>query len=268
MKQRVITAVVALIVFIPVIWYGGHIFDVLVALMGIVGVHELFKMKGLRLLSMEGVLAAVGTVALILPRNNWFDFLPIQLTNFHLFYVIVLILLCVSVFSKNTYTFEDAAFPILVSLYVGVGFQSFVLARGTGSNFLYIIYGLAVVWSTDIGAYMIGRKIGKNKLAPHISPNKTVEGSIGGVLCAVVVALLVLALNPTKVNMAYSWAVMIPVTIILSLAGQMGDLVESAYKRYYGVKDSGNLLPGHGGILDRFDSLLFVFPLMSILGLF
>ena len=268
MKQRVITAIIALLVFVPVVWYGGPLFQLVVALMGIIGVYELFKMKGLSVLSIPGVLSALATVALILPRQNWFEFLPYNINNFHLFIVIMMLLLCMTVFSKNEFNFEEVGFPVLTSLYVGVGFQHFVLARGNDSQFLFIIYGLAVVWSTDIGAYMVGRKLGKNKLAPHISPNKTIEGSIGGIICAIIAGLLVIALNPSGTTLAYSWPVMIPITILLSIAGQMGDLVESAFKRFYGVKDSGKLLPGHGGILDRFDSLLFVFPLMYILGLF
>lgn len=268
MKQRVITAVVALALFVPIVWYGGWSFELTVAALAVIGVHELFKMSGLRLMSMEGILAAAGAVALVLPREKWFFFLPKSMSSFHLFYIVVLLLLCMAVFSKNTYTFENAAFPVLVSLYVGIGFQSFVSARGTGSDFLYIIYGLAVVWTTDIGAYMIGRKIGKHKLAPHISPNKTIEGSVGGVICAVIIASLVIFLYPSKNGFNYSWPIMLAITILLSIAGQMGDLVESAFKRHFDVKDSGNLLPGHGGILDRFDSLLFVFPLMSFLGIF
>jgi phosphatidate cytidylyltransferase len=107
-------------------------------------------------------------------------------------------------------------------------------------------------------------KFGKNKLAPHISPNKTIEGAIGGIICAVIVAVIYLLVWP----MNYSLLVMLPLTAVFSVVGQMGDLVQSAYKRHYGVKDSGNILPGHGGILDRFDSLLFVFPLMHLVGVF
>jgi phosphatidate cytidylyltransferase len=171
-------------------------------------------------------------------------------------------ILMVPVFSKNSYTFDDVAFPVLVSLYVGFGFQNFTLARESGVPVL--MFALLVVWSTDIGAYFCGMKFGKNKLAPHISPNKTIEGAIGGIICAVIVAVIYLLVWP----MNYSLLVMLPLTAVFSVVGQMGDLVQSAYKRHYGVKDSGNILPGHGGILDRFDSLLFVFPLMHLVGVF
>ena len=111
---------------------------------------------------------------------------------------------------------------------------------------------------------MIGRKIGKHKLAPHISPNKTWEGSIGGTVVAVIVAAIYLYFFPQK----YSYGVMVALTLLFSIGGQLGDLIESALKRHYGVKDSGKILPGHGGIFDRFDSIMFVLPLMHFVGMF
>ena len=124
-------------------------------------------------------------------------------------------------------------------------------------------YVFAVVWSTDIAAYMVGRKIGKHKLWPVISPNKTWEGSIGAVIWAVIIAAIYVTLVPTGRNNA----LMIILAFFLSIVGQIGDLVESAYKRFYGVKDSGKMLPGHGGILDRFDSMLFVLPVVAFMGI-
>lgn len=262
MKQRIITAVVALIFFIPLVAIGGMPLQVLAAAMAGVGVYELFNMKGLEIKSLEGVLSILAAVLLVLPKAQWFNFLPESVTNFTLFYLIVMFILMVPVFSKNSYTFDDVAFPVLVSLYVGVGFQNFTLARESGVSVL--MFALLVVWSTDIGAYFCGMKLGKNKLAPHISPNKTIEGAIGGIICAVIIATIYLLIWP----MNYSLLVMLPLTAIFSVVGQMGDLVQSAYKRHYGVKDSGNILPGHGGILDRFDSLLFVFPFMHLVGVF
>lgn len=124
---------------------------------------------------------------------------------------------------------------------------------------------LAVVLSTDIGAYFIGSKIGKRKLAPTISPNKTLEGSIGGVVCAFIVAALSLQLS--DFTYAYSYGTMLIMAVILSATGQFGDLIESAFKRHFGVKDSGHIIPGHGGILDRFDSVLFTLMMALVLGI-
>ena len=128
---------------------------------------------------------------------------------------------------------------------------------------LYIFFALFLIWATDSGAYFIGRKFGKKKLAPTISPNKTVEGSIGGVICALIVMLIFFFF--TNLGQEYSLIRLFLITIVLSAFGQLGDLVESALKRLYDVKDSGNILPGHGGILDRVDSWLFVMPLLHFL---
>src|SRR5690606_996650 len=116
-------------------------------------------------------------------------------------------------------------------------------------------------WATDTGAYFFGRAFGKHKLWPTISPKKTIEGAIGGIISACIVGISFHLIYPFE----HSFWMIVLVTILVSMVGQLGDLVESAYKRYFGVKDSGNILPGHGGILDRFDSLLFVVPFLHLI---
>lgn len=145
---------------------------------------------------------------------------------------------------------------------MGLGFHFMIEARATGLSTIF--YAFLIVWTTDTGAYLIGRQIGKHKLAPHVSPNKTWEGSIGGTVLALIVCAVYLYFFPQK----YGYVIMLLATIVFSIGGQLGDLIESALKRHYGVKDSGRILPGHGGIFDRFDSLLFVLPLMYLMGLF
>ena len=267
MKQRVITAVVALAFFLPVIYVGGIAIELTAALLAGIGVFELFRMKGLAVLSFEGVLSILGAVILVLPKDPWFAFLPANTDKSALFYLIVLLLLGIAVVSKNMYTIDEAGFPVLVSLYVGVGFERFLTARLVPNGLVVLIFGLFIVWATDIGAYMVGRRYGQHKLSPDISPNKTIEGALGGIGSAVVVAFLYLLLYPAKELFNHGMFVMLLMTIIFSAVGQFGDLVESAIKRHYDVKDSGNILPGHGGILDRFDSLLFVFPIMHLFGI-
>ena len=125
----------------------------------------------------------------------------------------------------------------------------------------FILFAFLVVWTTDTGAYLFGRSFGKHKLWPVISPNKTIEGFIGGVLSSLLVPLVMQFFVDFDFNI---WIILL-VTVILSMFGQLGDLVESGFKRHFGVKDSGKILPGHGGILDRFDSFMFVLPLLNIL---
>jgi phosphatidate cytidylyltransferase len=164
-----------------------------------------------------------------------------------------------TVISKNRFTFDDVAYSMLSALYVGIGFYYFIETRIEGLT--YIFFALFIIWATDSGAYFIGRAFGKHKLWPEISPKKTVEGSIGGILSALLIAFIFSMFSDWNVPALQLYGT----TAILSIFGQIGDLVESALKRHYGVKDSGNLLPGHGGILDRFDSLLFVLPIMHFM---
>ena len=262
MKQRVITAVVALAIFIPIIIAGGFWIELAAVVLAVIAMHEFYKMKYKEKRPyLEEGLAIIAALTLILPLDEWLPNLPSPLMAY---YTLVILLMALTVFDKKDFTIDELGFPVFTSLYVGIGFDCFVNARATGLVTLF--FALFIVWSTDIGAYMIGRKLGRHKLAPQVSPNKTIEGAIGGVVSAVVVAMIYLHFFAS--DFMYSPVTLLIMTVIFSIAGQLGDLVESAYKRHFSVKDSGNLLPGHGGILDRFDSLLFVFPMMYLLGLF
>lgn len=172
---------------------------------------------------------------------------------------LALIMLSTTVVSKNRFTFVDMGFCVLAVAYIGIGFMYFYETREAG--IFYILYALLIVWLTDTGAYLFGKAFGKRKLWPQISPNKTIEGSLGGTLISTLIPIIFVSFGWLEGSLWF----LIPFTIILSIFGQMGDLVESALKRHFDVKDSGNFLPGHGGILDRFDSFIFVLPLMNIL---
>lgn len=134
-------------------------------------------------------------------------------------------------------------------------------AIGIPAGGLLLILPLLLTWGTDIGAYFIGRAFGKRKLIPAVSPGKTVAGAWGGLLTSVIIAWLYLqfVLRPAT-HLAMSGAGVIVFGVVVSVAAQLGDLVESLLKREAGVKDSSHLIPGHGGVLDRIDSLLFVLP--------
>ncbi len=126
-----------------------------------------------------------------------------------------------------------------------------------GDNSRYVLLLLAIVWSGDTGAYFGGRSFGKRKLAPRMSPNKTVEGAITGLLSSLVGGLVI---NACYQGTLAAWPTIAVVSLLGGALGQMGDLVESCFKRFSGVKDSGAIFPGHGGILDRVDGLLFAAP--------
>lgn len=259
MKQRILTAIIAAAVFLPIVMYGGLPFILLTYLLATVGLYELLKMKKIKFLSLPGLISLALLWILLLPDQTFL--LDFNYTKVELAFLTVLLFLTYTVATKNRFTFEDVAFSILGTLYVGLGFYYFIETRDAGIT--YIFYSLFMIWATDSGAYFIGKAMGKKKLWPEISPNKTVEGSIGGVICALIVAILFSFFTDIDASLIQ----LLVMTIVLSIFGQIGDLVESALKRHYNVKDSGNILPGHGGILDRFDSLLFVWPLLGFLHL-
>lgn len=260
MKTRIITGVIAAALFIPFVVYGQLPFTLLVYVIAAVGLYEILRMNRIAITSVPGVLGLLITFALLMP-SKWEKEVEavISYNKFELLFIGVILLLVYSVLVKNRFTFEHVAFVVLSTLYVGIGFHYFIVTREAG--IAYIIFALLVVWVTDSGAYFTGRAFGKNKLWPEISPNKTIEGFVGGIVLAVIGAVIMQFITPFNL----SWITVMIVTIIASVFGQMGDLVESAIKRHFDVKDSGNILPGHGGILDRFDSLLFVLPLLSLL---
>ncbi len=241
MKQRVIWGAIALLIMLPFLLHGGLSFQVFV-----------------------GFLAMVGVFVLTVPLDNYFTSLPID-SNFAVYGLLVFLLLAGTVINCDDYSFDDVSYPIAASLYVGIGFQNLVNARMGGLD--KVLFALFIVWATDIGAYMIGRRFGQRKLMPKVSPNKTIEGSLGGIACAVVVSFIFMLIDKA-VYAPHNLFVMLICVILFSIFGQFGDLVESAIKRHFGVKDSGKLIPGHGGILDRFDSMIFVFPIMHLFGLF
>lgn len=264
MKQRIITGIIAAAVFIPFVIYGKVPFTLFVTALAIIGFYEILKMKGISLFSVPGIIGLLALFMLVMPNEwasevlNWIGYdSPLTIV-----YGLAALLLIYIVLVKNKMTFDDIGFILLSVFYVGLGFHYLIETRHAGLEF--IVYCLLVVWTTDSGAYFVGRKFGKNKLWPEISPKKTIEGFVGGILIAVVFAIAMQLIYPFM----DSYVQLIFVTIIASIIGQMGDLVESAIKRHYGVKDSGNILPGHGGILDRFDSLLFVVPLLHFLHVF
>ncbi|MCM0598535.1 phosphatidate cytidylyltransferase [Periweissella fabalis] len=262
MKTRVITAIVALLVFVPLLFVGGIPLEILVAVLGVIAVNEVLVMRKKLLISFEAIISNLAVIVAVLPSDYWSNKLPLLLQQQTLLYIFFLLMLAHTVVSKNHFTFDDAAVIILAVLYIGFGFHFFIMARNMPGGLTTLFFALLIVWITDSGAYLVGRKIGKHKLAPRISPNKTWEGSIGGTVVSIIISAIYLKFFPQ----AYDWSVMIIIAALASIAGQFGDLIESALKRFYNVKDSGKILPGHGGILDRFDSLLIVLPVLYLLG--
>ncbi|MHA6251263.1 phosphatidate cytidylyltransferase [Oceanobacillus sp. CAU 1775] len=260
MKQRIITAILALIVFLPFVIYGDWPFTLFIYLLATIGLLELLRMRKIPMISIPSVIGLIALWVILLPGES--SLFPIgQFSTTDFFTVIILFLLAYTVLVRNKFTFDEAGFIILTTLYVGIGFYFLIETRIGESGLTNILYAFLIIWATDTGAYFAGRAFGKKKLWPEISPNKTISGAVGGIITATVVAIIFHVIYPFP----HTLLIVILVTIFASMFGQIGDLVESAFKRHYGVKDSGKLLPGHGGILDRFDSLLFVLPFLHLI---
>ena len=259
MKQRILTAVIAAAIFLPFVIYGRLPFTIFVYLLGTIALYELLKMKKISLASIPGVVSLIILWVLLLPSTYLKDF-TFSKAEFAL--IALLLLLTYTVVTKNKFTFDDVGFLAIAIFYLGIGFYFLIETRNLSPGGLELVfYALILIWVTDSGAYFVGRAMGKRKLWPEISPNKTVEGALGGVLFAVIFSWIYHAFTGVLDN----YVTITFITIFLSIFGQIGDLVESALKRQYQVKDSGKILPGHGGILDRFDSLLFVLPILHFL---
>lgn len=258
MKQRILTAIIAAAIFVPIVIVGRLPFLLLIYAMATIGLFELLRMKNLHKLSFVSVLSYLLLWIVLLPEkntgfltNNAYDKIQIVLIG-------ALLLLLFTVVSKNHFTFDDAGFLLLAIVYVGMGFYYMYVTREI--NLTYIFFALFTIWATDSGAYFVGRSIGKRKLWPEISPNKTIGGFFGGIVFGGIVGILFYFFAPLEVSLLK----IILMSVLISIFGQLGDLVQSAYKRHYGVKDAGKLLPGHGGILDRMDSLLFILPILHL----
>lgn len=153
--------------------------------------------------------------------------------------------------------FEEASYNLLAMIYPVAFFSYLYLLRQLPLGVVWTFFTFFLVWSTDTFAYLIGKGFGHNPLAPKVSPNKTVEGSVGGLLGCLIVGLI-FRFWMAEVSFLHT----IILSLIVGIVGQIGDLFESSLKRNAGIKDSGSLIPGHGGILDRSDSLIFVLPII------
>ena len=255
MKKRVISAALMVAIFIPFLIIGEVPFAIFMSIVAVMGLHEMIKVRETRkeFPNILKIFAYILVLALCLTDFNGIEFH--YKVDYRFLSLIVFLFTSPMVFINDTkkYNLNDALFLVSLILFIGLGFKLVVLARNFDIN--YIIYLFLITIMTDTFALISGMLVGKHKLCPKISPKKTIEGLIGGVLMGTFVAT---SFYFTVINSGISLVFLIFVTALLCLVGQLGDLVFSSIKRYYDVKDFSNLIPGHGGILDRFDSLIFV----------
>ncbi|MDA3918546.1 MAG: phosphatidate cytidylyltransferase [Deltaproteobacteria bacterium] len=164
-------------------------------------------------------------------------------------------------FADNKEVFHIIAKQFLGIIYIPVSLSLLLFIKEFDQGNFWIIWLLITVFSNDTGAFYGGKFFGKNALSPNISPNKTIEGSIGGIITSLIVGFIFSVIFFKDFSLSF---LMIPASFMLAVAGQIGDLFESAMKRASNIKDSGSILPGHGGMLDRIDGLLFAIPVLYV----
>lgn len=258
MKQRLITGIVAGALFLGITMLGGAWYNLLILLMALIGLYEFIRMIDVSAFSGTAFIGYIGILLLMFP--SLLSELGIMLSLNQILWLVMLLLLIATVTTKNKVTIRTAGLMFIGIVYVGIGFYYIAVTRQLPGGLFWTFLLLASIWGSDAGAYFVGKAIGKNKLWPMISPNKTIEGAAGGIVIAILIALLFAGFSGGLLS--FGRAVLIGLSA--SVVGQLGDLAQSAYKRVYGIKDSGTLLPGHGGILDRCDSWIFVFPFVHM----
>lgn len=255
MKQRIISAVIALMVVIPIIILGGKVFSIGATILGCIGMYELVKCRNKKR-KIPNTMFLISIISfLLLTINNWNTLGSLYVTDYTRIPLIIIALILPIVFYNKSkkYDIEDALYLLGGVLFLGVGFNELINIRLLNIN--YLVYLLLITIITDTFAYVTGKLIGKNKMCKSVSPNKTWEGFAGGLVFGTLVSTIYYV---TVIGYTSNLFKIIILSMILSILGQLGDLVFSSIKRHYDIKDFGNIMPGHGGILDRLDSIIFV----------
>ncbi|MDI6686777.1 MAG: phosphatidate cytidylyltransferase [Desulfobacterales bacterium] len=263
--KRWITAIVALPLIILLTRKGGTIlFAIFICIVCMIALVEYFRIafnkaqsskqeaKNLSVFSFQLLAFIISPIIIMAAYINSFNII---------FSLIVLNLIfsgliSLRYFKTNTSVVELIARQVLGIIYIPLFLSCIVLIRNDADGTAWIFFLLALVFAGDTGAFYVGRLFGRHKLCPAVSPGKTIEGAIGGLIATFGAGLIFMNYFLKSLPLGPS----ILFFLLIGVAGQVGDLFESELKRYSGVKDSGSILPGHGGILDRIDALLFAAP--------
>ncbi|MDD5289457.1 MAG: phosphatidate cytidylyltransferase [Dehalococcoidales bacterium] len=263
LKNRIITAIWALPVLGVIIWFGEPYFTILFAIIGLLAVLEFYKLSRAIKAAPLTVFGGIWTLLFIAVRNPKLQSLIEPYVSFDLLIPLLITsgiavsLIVLLTRRQKQSAFNDWAWTFAGILYVGWLLSYLVTLRGLNDGRSWVFLALFVTFGSDTAAYFVGRTTGKHKLAPAISPKKTWEGAIGGLLGAVIISLCFLLPTPVQLSAYLNWWQAVILGLLVSIFSQLGDLVESLLKRNAGAKDSGKLFPGHGGALDRLDSIVF-----------
>lgn len=278
MLTRILTGIVAICLFVPVCIFSYTVaFPIVVGILCLVGVYEMSKCLGFD--KKLFITVPMYIIALGLPILRYFTgrntpFLACALV---VFFAMLIYTLAYVMFKKNTVKLSEILTFYALFVYVVGCFSSMVVIRYSNANlgvgdtsvngkYVYLLAFLGA-WVCDTFAYFVGRFLGKHKLIPEISPKKTIEGSIGGIVFTIGgFALYGLIVN-SAFDQSLSYIKLCALGLVLSVISQIGDLVASSIKRQYDIKDYGKLFPGHGGVLDRFDSVMLTAPALYVISI-
>ncbi len=251
LKKRIITALYSILLLIAAVWFDKPLpwFTVFVVIWGLVAAFEFYRMVTTAKVSPLTYFGLIWVLLFIMSPHFNYDFVtPLLLTS-----AVVLSLAWFLLRPQKEGAFVGWAWTIAGILYIGWLLSYFVALRGLDEGRDWVFFAVFTIIGSDTAAFFIGRALGRHRLAPRISPGKTWEGAIAGIFGAIIISLFLVTLLSLPLH--YGQAIFLG--LLVSIFGQLGDLVESLLKRKMGVKDSGRLLPGHGGFLDRIDSVVF-----------
>lgn len=252
LKMRVLSALVLIPIAVAAVWLGGVTFHALLAVGGLLILIEWMTLARVP----QPLVIGVGALWVVL-----FAVLPAVVGDFDPAIGLIVVLATAGLLVAVGLVLSHAAVRWIGYgvAYVGLPVLALVWLRGLDDGLALVAWVFLLVWATDIGGYFAGRAIGGPKLAPRLSPNKTWAGLVGGMALAAVAGAAVAAVTDLA-----DVAVLAAASAVLAVWEQVGDILESAVKRHFGAKDSGRLIPGHGGIMDRVDGLIFVAPAVAL----
>lgn len=271
MKIRVASGIAGAILLFLVVWSGKFVLGLSIFLLSILGLNEFYSAVsnvGYKPVKFIGYIASL-YMFLICSRDtlNSFGievgFLFSYWSGFLAVFTVMLVLFCYIIFFNNKYNIFDISITIFGIFYIVFLFSFVILIRNMSNGFYYVWLIFIGAFATDTFAYFTGYLLGKHKLMPEISPKKTVEGSVGGIIgCALTMACYALYLGYINLDSLISMHHFVFLGLMCGIISQIGDWAASAIKRHVKIKDYGNIMPGHGGVLDRFDSILFTAPVV------
>lgn len=255
--RRIVTGVIGFPLVVLALMLGNNIFiDIVFAIIAVMSLHEYYKgfRNKAKPIEWVGYLTCIliGFIHII-PRQYWIQTIGICVPT------IILLLFLKVILTNGKTNIMDVAVTAFGIAYIPLFLMFIPILMANENGKLLVWYIIVPAWGTDVFAYTFGRTIGKHKFS-EISPNKTIEGCIGGTIGATVLVVMYTVIINTYAGMNISYVAITAIGIILSIIGQLGDFAASSIKRYVGIKDFSNLIPGHGGMLDRIDSIIFISP--------